>query len=95
MGVHAVLAPRDRAAGITPTVETVASGAVESVPFIPVTNLARALRELKERGIWLIGADQGAPRDLYSVRLEGPLGAARSNRHAGITPVQPKCRLQP
>src|SRR5512134_1834 len=73
MGVHAVLAPRDRAAGITPTVEKVASGAVESVPFIPVTNLARALRELKERNIWLIGADQGAPRDLYSVRLEGPL----------------------
>lgn len=73
MGVHAVLAPRDRAAGITPTVEKVASGAVESVPFVPVTNLARALRELKERGIWLIGADQGAPRDLYSVRLEGPL----------------------
>ncbi|HSE00878.1 MAG TPA: 23S rRNA (guanosine(2251)-2'-O)-methyltransferase RlmB [Burkholderiales bacterium] len=73
MGVHAVLAPRDRAAGITPTVEKVASGAVESVPFIPVTNLARALRELKERDIWLIGADQGAPRDLYSVRLEGPL----------------------
>jgi len=73
MGVHAVLAPRDRAAGITPTVEKVASGAAESVPFLAVTNLSRALRELKERDIWLIGADQGAPRDLYSVRLEGPL----------------------
>lgn len=73
MGVHAVIAPRDRAAGITPTVEKVASGAAQSVPFIAVTNLARAMRELKEREIWLIGADQGAPRDLYSVRLEGPL----------------------
>jgi 23S rRNA (guanosine2251-2'-O)-methyltransferase len=73
MGVHAVVVPKDRATGITPTVEKVASGAADAVPFIPVTNLARTMRELKERSIWLIGADQGAPRDLYSVRLEGPL----------------------
>jgi 23S rRNA (guanosine2251-2'-O)-methyltransferase len=73
MGVHAVLVPKDRAAGITPVVEKVASGAAESVPFIAVTNLARTMRELKEREIWLIGADQGAERDLYSARLEGPL----------------------
>jgi 23S rRNA (guanosine2251-2'-O)-methyltransferase len=73
MGVHAVVAPKDRAVGITPTVEKVASGAAEAVPFIAVTNLARAMRELKERGIWLIGADQDADHDLYSVKLEGPL----------------------
>ncbi|MGH7553948.1 MAG: 23S rRNA (guanosine(2251)-2'-O)-methyltransferase RlmB, partial [Longimicrobiales bacterium] len=73
MGVHAVIAPKDRAAGITPIVEKVASGAAETVPFISVTNLARAMRELKEREIWLIGADQEAERDLYSVKLEGPL----------------------
>ncbi len=73
MGVHAVLAPKDRAAGITAAVEKVASGAAESVPFIAVTNLARTMRELKEREIWLVGADQGAERDLYSARLEGPL----------------------
>jgi len=73
MGVHAVIAPKDRAVGITPTVEKVASGAAETVPFIAVTNLARAMRELKERGIWLIGADEGGERDLYSLKLEGPL----------------------
>ena len=73
MGVHAVIAPKDRAAGITPTVEKVASGAVDNVPFIPVTNLARAMRELKEREIWLIGADQDAEDGLYSKKLEGPL----------------------
>jgi 23S rRNA (guanosine2251-2'-O)-methyltransferase len=73
MGVHAVIAPKDRAAGMTPVVEKVASGAAESVPFIAVTNLARTMRELKEREIWLIGADQGAARDLYSVKLEGAL----------------------
>src|SRR5262245_24895419 len=49
MGVHAVIAPKDRAAGINPTVAKVASGAAETVPFIAVTNLARTLRELKER----------------------------------------------
>ena len=73
MGVHAVIAPKDRAVGITPTVEKIASGAAETVPFIAVTNLARAMRELKERGIWLVGADEGGERDLYSVKLEGPL----------------------
>lgn len=73
MGVHAVVAPKDRATGITPIVEKVASGAAETVPFVAVTNLARTMRELKEREIWLIGADQEADRDLYSMKLEGPL----------------------
>jgi len=73
MGVHAVIAPKDRAAGITPVVEKVASGAAETVPFIAVTNLARTLRELKEREIWIIGADQEAEREFYSMKLDGPL----------------------
>jgi 23S rRNA (guanosine2251-2'-O)-methyltransferase len=73
MGIHAVIAPKDRAAGITPIVEKVASGAAETVPFIAVTNLARTMRDLKEREIWLIGADQEAERDLYSVKLAGPV----------------------
>ena len=73
MGVHAVVVPKDRAAGITPVVEKVASGAAETVPFIAVTNLARAMRGLKERGVWLIGADRDAERDLYSIELGGPL----------------------
>ena len=75
MGVHAVIAPKDRAAGINPTVAKVASGAAETVPFLAVTNLARTMRELKEeRGIWLIGAEETAETDLYSARLEGPIG---------------------
>lgn len=73
MGVHAVIVPKDRAAGITPTVEKVASGAADTVPFIPVTNLARAMRDLKESGVWLIGADQDAARELYALRIEGPV----------------------
>lgn len=84
MGVHAVIAPKDRAAGITPVVEKIASGAAETVPFIAVTNLARAMRELKEREIWLIGGDQGAERDLYSMKLEGPLAWVLGAEGEGI-----------
>ena len=73
MGVHAVVVPKDRAVGITPTVEKVASGAAETVPFIAVTNLARTMRELKDREIWLIGADQEAERDLYAIKLDVPM----------------------
>lgn len=72
-GVHAVVAPRDRACGINATVEKVACGAAETVPFFAVTNLARTLREIKERGIWTVGAAGEAERDLYSARLTGPL----------------------
>ena len=73
MGVHAVIAPKDRAVGVTATVSKVASGAAETVPYIAVTNLARAMRELKEHGVWMVGADERAEQDLYAARLSGPL----------------------
>lgn len=73
MGVHAVIAPKDRAVGINATVSKVASGAAESVPYIAVTNLARAMRELKDQGIWLVGADERAEQDVYAARLSGPM----------------------
>jgi len=65
-GVSAVVAPKDRAVGITSVVSKVASGAAETVPFFPVTNLARTLRELKERSIWIVGTDADARDDLYT-----------------------------
>jgi 23S rRNA (guanosine2251-2'-O)-methyltransferase len=74
MGAHAVVAPKDRAVGLNATVAKVASGAAETVPYIAVTNLARALRELKERGVWLIGADEHGEQSLYEAKLEGALG---------------------
>ena len=73
-GVHAVVAPKDRAVGLTQTAIKVASGAAESVPYVTVTNLARTLRELKERGIWIMGTDAGASEDLYTA--EWPEGTA-------------------
>lgn len=68
-GVHAVIAPKDRAAGISAAVSKVASGAAESVPYYMVTNLARTLDELKERNIWIVGADERAERSLYESEL--------------------------
>jgi 23S rRNA (guanosine2251-2'-O)-methyltransferase len=68
-GAHAVIAPRDRAAGITPVVSKVASGAAEATPYLMVTNLARTLAELKERNIWIVGADERAEKTLYGSDL--------------------------
>lgn len=73
MGVHAVIAPKDRAVGINATVSKVASGAAETVPYLAVTNLARAMRELKAREIWLIGADEAGEQELYAAKLNGAL----------------------
>ena len=68
VGAHAVIAPKDRAVGLTQTAIKVASGAAESVPYITVTNLARTLRELKERDIQVIGTDADAKQDLYAAQ---------------------------
>jgi len=68
-GAHAVIVPKDRSAGLSPTVSKVASGAAESVPFLPVTNLARTLDALKERGIWVIGTSGEADQELYGADL--------------------------
>ena len=68
-GVHAVVAPKDRAAGISAAVSKVASGAAEVTPYVMVTNLARTIDEIKERGIWVVGADGGADRSLYEAEL--------------------------
>ncbi|MGH8619083.1 MAG: 23S rRNA (guanosine(2251)-2'-O)-methyltransferase RlmB [Burkholderiales bacterium] len=72
-GVHAVVAPKDHAVGINATVSKVASGAAETVPYCMVTNLARTLRELKERGLWIVGADEAGPQTLHAAKLSGPL----------------------
>jgi 23S rRNA (guanosine2251-2'-O)-methyltransferase len=72
-GVHAVIAPKDHAVGLNATVAKVASGAAETVPYLMVTNLARALGELKEREIRIVGTCDDAPQTLYDVDLSGPL----------------------
>ena len=73
MGVHAVIAPKDRAVGLNATVRKVASGAAETVPFIAVTNLARTIRELKDAGVFVVGTTMDSPNTLLNTKLNGPL----------------------
>ncbi|MDM9559142.1 23S rRNA (guanosine(2251)-2'-O)-methyltransferase RlmB [Bordetella petrii] len=72
-GVHAVVAPRDRAVGLNSTVQRVACGAADTVPYITVTNLARTLRALKERGVWVVGTDDQASDSLHAVDARQPM----------------------
>ena len=83
-GVQAVIAPRDNAAGLTPTVAKVASGAAQSVPYIQVTNLARTLDALKARGVWLVGLAGEAQTDLYGLDLKGPLALVLGGEGRGL-----------
>jgi len=83
-GVHAVIAPKDRAVGITSTVEKVACGAAETVPYITVTNISRTLRELQERDIWVVGADGEAESDLHSFKHTGGLAIVLGAEGEGL-----------
>lgn len=73
-GVHAVIAPKDRACSLTPVVRKVASGAAETVPFVQVTNLARTLKTIRDAGVWVVGtALQEDAVSLYERDLTGSL----------------------
>ena len=89
-GVHAVVAPKDHAAGIGATVSKVASGAAETVPYLMVTNLARSLNELKERGIRVVGTSDAAPRTLYEADLTGPLALVLGAEGSGLRQLTAK-----
>ncbi len=83
-GAHAVIAPKDRAVGLNATAAKVASGAADTVPYITVTNLARTLRELKERGIWLIGTTDDAEKSLYQADFSGPAALVMGSEGEGM-----------
>jgi 23S rRNA (guanosine2251-2'-O)-methyltransferase len=85
VGVHAVITPRDRAAGLTATARKVASGAAETVPFVQVTNLSRSLKALQERGVWLLGlAGEEGATGLYQTDLKGPLAIVMGAEGKGL-----------
>ena len=83
-GVHAVIAPADRAAGLNATVRKVACGGAEIVPFVPVTNLARTLRRLKEQGIWITGAAGTAAANLYEVDFTSSMAIVLGGEEKGL-----------
>jgi 23S rRNA (guanosine2251-2'-O)-methyltransferase len=83
-GVHAVIAPKDRAAGLSAVAMKAASGAAESVPYITVTNLARTLRDLKEQNILIIGTDDEAPGTVMDADFSGPAALVLGAEGAGM-----------
>ncbi|HEY2781854.1 MAG TPA: 23S rRNA (guanosine(2251)-2'-O)-methyltransferase RlmB [Steroidobacteraceae bacterium] len=83
-GAHAVVIPKDRAATLDATARKVAAGAAEFIPVATVTNLARALDSLKERGIWIVGTDGEAEESLYSVDLKRPVALVLGAEGSGM-----------
>ena len=83
-GAHALLAPKDHAVGLNATVAKVASGAAETVPYLMVTNLARALNEMKERDIRIIGTAEDAEATIYDIDLSGPVALVLGAEGAGM-----------
>mgnify|MGYP001825399581 CR=1 FL=1 len=83
-GVHLVVICKDRSAGITPVVRRAASGAAETLKVIQATNLARVLRALKKKGIWLAGTSDEASDSLYATDLTGPLALVMGNEGSGL-----------
>lgn len=84
VGAHGIIVTKDNAAGITPTVCKVASGAAETVPVYQVTNLARTLRWLKEQNIWIMGTTGDAEQTLYEMKLDMPLAIVMGTEGTGM-----------
>lgn len=83
-GAHAVIAPKDRAASLNATAIKVASGAADTVPYVTVTNLSRALKQMKDAGIWVIGAVGEAEKNLFDIDLKGPVAWALGAEGDGL-----------
>lgn len=83
-GVDAVIAPKDKSAGLSPVARKVASGAAEVLPFVPVTNLARTLKKLQDAGVWLVGAAGEADATLYQADLKGPIALVMGAEGEGL-----------
>lgn len=83
-GVHAVIIPKDKSAPLNGVVRKVACGAAESIPVIRVTNLARTLKMLRDRGVWIYGAAGEAEQSIYESDLTGPLALVLGGEGKGL-----------
>jgi 23S rRNA (guanosine2251-2'-O)-methyltransferase len=82
--VAAVVLPRDRSASLSSVALKAASGAIESLPVIPVVNLARSMDQIKQAGVRIVGADDTAPGSLYQLDLRGPVAWALGAEGHGL-----------
>ncbi|WP_240377844.1 23S rRNA (guanosine(2251)-2'-O)-methyltransferase RlmB [Bacillus piscicola] len=93
-GVHGVIIPKRRAVGLTQTVAKSSAGAIEHVPVVRVTNMARTMDELKKRGLWLAGTDAAGEEDIWSWGADMPIGVVIGNEGKGMSRlVKEKCDL--
>ncbi len=83
-GAQAVIVPRDRSANLTPVVAAAAAGAAEVLPLIAVTNLARAMDEIRAAGVWIVGAAGEAEKTVYDISLNGPIAWALGAEGEGL-----------
>ncbi|MDH2432214.1 23S rRNA methyltransferase [Pokkaliibacter plantistimulans] len=90
-GVHAVIAPKDKSAPLNSTAVKVACGAAEAVPYVQVTNLARTLRSMQERGIWMIGTAGEAEQTVYEANLKGPMALIMGAEGSGMRRLTREC----
>ncbi|MEE0883607.1 MAG: 23S rRNA (guanosine(2251)-2'-O)-methyltransferase RlmB [Faecalimonas sp.] len=90
-GAHGVIIPKHRAVGLTATVAKTSAGALNYTPVAKVTNLAKTMEELKERGLWFVCADMGG-ESMYRLNLTGPIGLVIGNEGEGVSRlVKEKC----
>lgn len=90
-GVDAVIAPRDRACGLTPVVFKVACGAANLTPFVRVTNLSRTLKAIKEKGVWIVGLLSQGEAALSEIDLTGHIAIVLGNEGQGIRRLTQQC----
>ena len=83
-GVTCVVIPKDKAVGVTATVRKTAAGAADRIALVQVTNLARALRELKDLGVWLYGFAGEAKASFYQLDLKGNVGLVLGGEGDGL-----------
>lgn len=83
-GVHAVIVPKDKSAKLNPTARKVACGAAEVIPLIQVTNLARALKSLQDKGVWVVGTAGEAQQDIYQSKMTGPMALVMGAEGKGM-----------
>jgi 23S rRNA (guanosine2251-2'-O)-methyltransferase len=87
LGAHAVVVPKDRAAGITPAAFKAAAGALEHCPVVRVTNLSRALEQMKERGIWTVALVADGDPELGGIDLTVPTALVLGSEGSGVRPL--------
>lgn len=88
--VTAVIVPKDNAVGITPVVRKVASGGVDLVPIVQVANLARAMRDIQELGVWIVGTTMDAPQTIYDIDLKGSIAIVLGSEGEGMRQLTAK-----